>query len=602
MCLKPIKLFNPTNRISKFGGQRFYIEVPCGECAECREARRTDMYFRTYYECLKTWNSNGYVYFDTLTYDNANLPHVSDFDERIEKGSSIDYSCFNKNDFRLFMVRLRRQLEYYGFDVKNKLKYFVASEYGNSDEYVTESGKKKKGTNRPHYHVLFFVTDGSLHPLTLSGYVNKCWQKGRTDGVPYKSTNYILNHTFGPRFNSDRVHMQATCNYVAKYCLKDCAFETTLRARLDLVCREGEFDGYLGKKRYRKLTGQMRPYTRWSNGFGEYGLEYNSEENIRLGVMELPDKNKVKRYAPLSGYLDRKRYYEVAYNDLGKLYWKLSDEGKQVKLERAIASVEKFADRFREWLINADNLIQFGDLKWQYDFEKENWRKVGVTAEDIVKFKRETVGEVVRLMGDRTPEDFAFYVMFYKGRVKGAMMNDPVEFFYRGLISNEELNSMDDEDVWYGYCHSKHKAHFKDYIISERRLHTSVEETVNMKKEFCAKFGFDFDEAYERKFYKKYGDSYIDYGSIGYDDLTGVSSGDFKDNYNKGHRDSVMTAEDFIKRYCIDDSIDERFRDFDRIYSIYSSSMFYQNQRKQNSYDYVEDMKRRLKAKGFLKS
>ena len=122
-------MYNPCKKISLHGGQRFVLELPCGKCAECREAKRTDIYFRTYYECLDTWRKNGYVYFDTLTYSTPNLPHISDFVNEINRNSALDYSCFNREDFRLFMVRLRRKLSYHGIDVADSLIISIQTEF-----------------------------------------------------------------------------------------------------------------------------------------------------------------------------------------------------------------------------------------------------------------------------------------------------------------------------------------------------------------------------------------------------------------------------------------------------------------------------------------
>ena len=116
----------------------------------------------------------------------------------------------------------------------------------------------------------------------------------------------------------------------------------------------------------------MRCYTRWSKGFGEYGLEYNTEENLYEGIMEMPDKNKIHRYAPLCDYLVRKKYYETSYNSKGELYWRLTPEGKARALDNAIDGVAKFADRFREWLMNADSLMEKVDVK--YDFDGQEWK------------------------------------------------------------------------------------------------------------------------------------------------------------------------------------------------------------------------------------
>ena len=226
MCLNPIKLTNPSKTISMSGGQLFQMEVPCGKCAECLERRKNDWYFRTYYEAKSTFDNGGYVYFDTLTYASEHLPHINDYlKEEYQFPESENVSCFNLEHYRLFFVRLRRYLTYHGFDVAHNLKYFLTSEYGDDDRY----------THRPHYHVLFFVTDPSLEPLDLSRAVNACWQMGRTDGIDWHPYSYVKEHIFGYKYNCDRVHMQMVCNYVSKYVAKDSVFSSTIQGKLDHI-------------------------------------------------------------------------------------------------------------------------------------------------------------------------------------------------------------------------------------------------------------------------------------------------------------------------------------------------------------------------------
>ena len=586
MCLSPIKIYNPSRKISLYGGQKYQIELPCGQCAECREARRTDIYFRSYYECLDTWRKNGYVYFDTLTYRNEDLPYVSDFVDRINRGSNFDYSCFNKEDFRLFMVRLRRQLEYHGFDVKNSLKYFVASEYG-SEEY----------TARPHYHVLFFVT-GDLDPYILSDYVDKCWQKGRTDGINYHPKDYVANHIYGPKYNNDEVHMRAVCNYVAKYVLKDSEFEDTLQKRIyavfgydreDVECYLNTFDG---KSYMKKVMSFMKPYVRWSKGFGEYGLLYNNDEDMYNNAMRIPDANEVWRFAPLSGYLSRKKYYETAYNKSGKLYWRLTEEGKSRAFEMRVNSCEKFGDRFREWILNLDSLMKKGDKKSVYNRDLEQWIERDVTSEDIYKFRKKLLESVVKYLGDRSPEDFAMYLFFYKGRVKsieqinrekrGIYRVDDVDvFFQRGLLSPDEIDDLPDIMVKYNYAHCTDKRHFQtsflgdvsfDFVVRQEDFPYSLPKSVIGKKGYHK---VSFEYGYDRKL-----DRY---------------NGDFVDKYNKCHSDRLIHTEDWVKDNVINENSDIRFKDFDKLYDIYCSSMKYYNRRKQESYDHIEVLKKKMK-------
>ena len=193
MCLNPITIKNPKKRISLSGGMPFSIQVPCGECAECKELKRTEWYYRTYYEAMSCFDSNGYVLFDTLTYRDEELPHVSEF---IDIDSEWDASCFDVEDYRLFFVRLRMALQReIGWNPAHCLKYFLTSEYGTDDRY----------THRPHYHVLFFVRGDEngrrVDPLVLSKLINKCWMKGRTDGIDYKPYKYVMNHVWSKMSN-----------------------------------------------------------------------------------------------------------------------------------------------------------------------------------------------------------------------------------------------------------------------------------------------------------------------------------------------------------------------------------------------------------------
>ena len=88
MCLNPLSIRNPTKAIVNNGGQALRLSVPCGHCAQCKQAKRNEWFIRTHYEIKRTHASGGYVYFDTLTYDDANLPKLSNFID-IEKYEAI---------------------------------------------------------------------------------------------------------------------------------------------------------------------------------------------------------------------------------------------------------------------------------------------------------------------------------------------------------------------------------------------------------------------------------------------------------------------------------------------------------------------------------
>lgn len=579
-------MYNPAKFISLYGGQRFRQEVPCGQCAECREAKRTDIYFRTYYECLDTFQGNGYIWFDTLTYRDADLPHVSD-NLNIEKGSSLDFSCFRAEDIRLFFVRLRRMLTYHGFDVKNNLKYFVCSEYGKDNEYIDDKGRKRKGTNRPHYHVLFFVKNDIIHPYEFTRFVNLCWQKGNTDGIDYKPTKYVDSHIFGPKYNSDTVHLQAVCNYVAKYVLKNDEYEDKLKHRILQVFSnftkdpEHYIETFSGKKRYKSILKLMKPYYRWSNGYGIYGLEYelNKEDDLLYqGKMAIPDKTQVKRFAPLSSYLEHKRYYETSYTEDGRLYWRLNAEGRMRKYDRTVAGMKQFNNRFIEWYENMSDLLTKEDVISWYDWTTEEWKEREVTSEDIYKYQKDIKDKVAKYLGDRDPILFAMYCIFYKGRVKSQAqiererqgiyrVDDIQQFFWKGLKTAEEIEQ--EGNYLYNYSHPVHARHFQDKILSTKSLHHEDME----------------------------GNRYYDFVSFeyGYDEFDESYHGKFVDKYNKTHSDTCYSVKSWEMKYVIDENSDERFKDFDKLYNLYVKSQMYKNNRKQKTYDYIEDLKKRYK-------
>ena len=187
MCLNPKKIRNPAKRLSMYGGQPLYFNVPCGNCADCKKKKRLEWRFRAYHHINNIINRGGYVYFDTLTYDEDHVPHLSDFisldsfvPSLIEQRNGIsvgiqDFTCFCHSHWKNFLKNLRRQLDYHYNGCK--FDYFLTSEYGTKEGF----------THRPHYHILFFVHDSSkIHPLDFSKVIKKCWDYGRTDGIDFE--------------------------------------------------------------------------------------------------------------------------------------------------------------------------------------------------------------------------------------------------------------------------------------------------------------------------------------------------------------------------------------------------------------------------------
>lgn len=142
-----------------------YVEVPCGKCPECKQARKRTWTFR----CLAESRIHRFNYFLTITYDDQHVQMT------------------NKPDVQNFVKYLRRL----GF----AFKYFLVGELGNQSK-------------RPHYHMAMFsdtpISDGKLwlagqNPLYRSNILEKAWLNkgqilyGRLDAASIRYTLGYIN-------------------------------------------------------------------------------------------------------------------------------------------------------------------------------------------------------------------------------------------------------------------------------------------------------------------------------------------------------------------------------------------------------------------------
>lgn len=178
MCTKPItgyysRSVNPSGKRSiVFNSSEGFndrpLQIPCGQCIECRLERSRQWAMRCVAEA-SLWTDNIFL---TLTYDDFHLP--------------VNFSLV-KRDLQLFFKRLRKE---YG----SGIRYFAAGEYGDKSQ-------------RPHYHAIIFnfkPYDGenvhlSGRPLYISRTLARIWPYGF--------------HSYGD------VTFESAA-YVARYCLK----------------------------------------------------------------------------------------------------------------------------------------------------------------------------------------------------------------------------------------------------------------------------------------------------------------------------------------------------------------------------------------------
>ena len=142
MCLSPIY---KRGRLSDNSDAR---HVPCGYCCECVRRKKLDWQIRL--DAARAWADCSF--FRLLTYD----PEHYNFD--------IYDKNVIKDHLQRFMKRLRRRLEYH-FGSHIRIKYFIASEYGETYD-------------RLHYHALFFVKGAKFTWLEMKTIINSCWPYG----------------------------------------------------------------------------------------------------------------------------------------------------------------------------------------------------------------------------------------------------------------------------------------------------------------------------------------------------------------------------------------------------------------------------------------
>ena len=562
MCLQPIRLYNPTKRISKCGGQNFSLEVPCGNCAECKELMRTAWYFRSYWQCKEVYDKNGYVYFDTLTYRNEDLPHVSDIYADIDP--KYDYPCFNPDHFRRFMVDIRQYLRRAKLDVD--IKYFLTTEYG------MNPGDGK--TFRPHYHVMFFVDNDVLDPFVLSELVAKYWKYGRTDGIPYQSSMYVLKHIFGKKYTKDFVHMRSVCNYVSKYITKDSDFEREIKKRINNI-KESMLEGRMSyvkrcmiKDKYRKIIRCIDQFHRQSQGFGLYYLEDMSEQDIKdmfdTGMMAMPDKEVIK-HVPLGGsYYERKLLYEKKLDKSGNAYWTLTELGKKYKLERLLDSIDRLEKRYDE---------QFMNIPYYH----------GEEADKHMEY-------ISNLLDGRSFHDMSVYMLLYKGKIRyglnenNLLLENKLSPFENDLgiwmqIVMQDVHELDDEDCLFHYASSSDKKRFAgSCFVTDKNLGNKDAGYVGDI------IKYDFDDLED----KYYGDFV---SKVHKSSVSGFNMG-LNTTIRKSYYGNVISDEDFAKRFVINETTDYKFRDFDKLYCYMKKLNKVKDQNKQELFEHYERLKK----------
>lgn len=454
MCYHPITIINPCKYVSLRHRERYLLQVPCGHCAQCATNKSNEWYFRSYHHTLDCLNNGGYVLFDTLTYRNEDLPHLSDF---VCVPTGCDYPCFNSRHLQLFNKRLRKKLSKY----QSVYSFFVTSEYGTSEHH----------THRPHYHILLYC-DGRVDPLVLSKMISDCWLYGRTDGIPYKSAYHVRYNTF----HSDQfAESLRTCRYVSKYIQKSCKFEKEINKRLDhimLSIADKMIDGWLDSphaKRVRmKYARLVNQFHRQSKNFGaSYMQNVDITDFANIHELAMPDSKKVHLKIPLPQYFKRKFYYNVIKID-GNDTWIPSQLGLLYLQSRDKMVMDNLVNRF-----------------------------IGLNHESRTSFDSRKLAD---------------YVLNYRGRIRAVELpSDPLEKYnhvsfynYTTLSDREHLNKLGlstrfsgNNTIGYRDNYLYRRIKFKDFIERYIILDDDLEQQLNILYNSQCRVNDKRQESYE---------------------------------------------------------------------------------------------------------
>lgn len=185
MCTSPLPARRVNGQIEFLGRSekgRFFssaastLQIPCGQCAECRLKRSREWAVR----CMHEASLHRDNCFLTLTYE-----------EEIPGSVSLDYT-----HFQLFMKRLRSRFP------KDKIGFFACGEYGETNP---RTGEVDGGKYRAHFHAILF---GFNFPdrvpcrmlgradLYRSALLDELWRFGacKIGDVSFESAAYVARY------------------------------------------------------------------------------------------------------------------------------------------------------------------------------------------------------------------------------------------------------------------------------------------------------------------------------------------------------------------------------------------------------------------------
>lgn len=365
--------------------------MPCGKCPECLDVKQRGWRLRCFWQAKHTFAHDGFVFFETLTYNNRHLPKYKGLDS------------FSPAHVRNFFKRLRSVLEAAGYNtgetINDKrvsyLSYLLTCEYGSSE----------LGTHRPHYHIMFFNTIKGLNPRTFKKYINKCWKFGFTD-----SWYNFDRHCWNQQTTECLKKIDYTCKYVGK----NFDYQYEVCTKLGLDENNLSADDKIVLKDYLMNAG---PFLRASQGFGLFLMDHLTPDQVlrATGVIDTPQFANL--VVNLCMYYKRKLYYDkvekTTSDGVVHVCYQLNDKGFRMREFCFKDLTREITSRFRTIVYNMDehDRLYFMDR-----------------------------------LCNRSLEDLAIYDMCYRNRCKDVLFMDPLDAFLSRYIVTDLENALQSSD------------------------------------------------------------------------------------------------------------------------------------------------------------
>lgn len=290
MCLQPYAKKNPNYGLSKVGlnylkdCENQYISIPCGHCPECIANKQMQIIQRCELEAR-----NSYVYFGTLTYDNAHLPSVT-------TSSGFDIRFADYHDIQNMFKHLRTALD-------RPFRYLAVSELG------TRRG-------RPHFHFLLFLPKSDNDtPLTSLKYERFLfdWCKShfarnigtRKNPVYEPLFTYVRKFVYGKLRTNYDLHFVTSRNsksseevawYCVKYMFKPSDRSTRLQQALKLNLDEDEYSAVWNLVRPRYVTSRFFGLQSRRVGVRDYVHNKDIISKLRHDIVTTPSESPFPYY------------------------------------------------------------------------------------------------------------------------------------------------------------------------------------------------------------------------------------------------------------------------------------------------------------------